>query len=309
MTTELTIVMYHYVRELRGSKYPEIKGLELTRFRGQLDWLAATHRIVSLRDILARSIPENAVLLTFDDGYIDHYQHVFPLLVERGLPALFFPVAQSSMGAKVLDVNKIHFVLATIADKSKLVAAVDAFVMDRRDEYGLCSIEEYHGRMRNARFDTSEVLYIKRMLQRDLPLPARENLIGELFTRYVSKDEADFAANLYTSPEQWREMCEAGLSIGAHGSTHRWLSTLSRQEQGEELQTSLCFLRRVGMKADEMTVCYPYGDYNADTIELAAGYGFRLGFTTRVAKARYGEDPDLELPRYDTNDFPCEAQA
>ena len=30
-------------------------------------------------------LPPNAALLTFDDGYRDHYDHVFPMLAESGL--------------------------------------------------------------------------------------------------------------------------------------------------------------------------------------------------------------------------------
>lgn len=35
-------------------------------------------------------LPDNAVLLTFDDGYIDHYTNVFPILNENGIQGSFF---------------------------------------------------------------------------------------------------------------------------------------------------------------------------------------------------------------------------
>ena len=35
----LTIVMYHYVRDLRRSRFPGIKGLSLDAFEGQLEYL------------------------------------------------------------------------------------------------------------------------------------------------------------------------------------------------------------------------------------------------------------------------------
>ena len=34
--SKLTIVMYHYVRPINGSRYPEIKGLELDDFVGTI---------------------------------------------------------------------------------------------------------------------------------------------------------------------------------------------------------------------------------------------------------------------------------
>ena len=37
--SELTIVMYHYVRPIAESNFPKLKGLELKDFRNQLDYL------------------------------------------------------------------------------------------------------------------------------------------------------------------------------------------------------------------------------------------------------------------------------
>ena len=38
--SDLTIVMYHYVREIKGSDYPNIKGLEIDGFKRQLDYFS-----------------------------------------------------------------------------------------------------------------------------------------------------------------------------------------------------------------------------------------------------------------------------
>jgi len=37
MSQYLTIVMYHYVRELKHSRYPEIKGLAIDDFKEQIE--------------------------------------------------------------------------------------------------------------------------------------------------------------------------------------------------------------------------------------------------------------------------------
>lgn len=34
-------------------------------------------------------IPENGFILTFDDGYIDHYEVVYPILKEAGVQGVF----------------------------------------------------------------------------------------------------------------------------------------------------------------------------------------------------------------------------
>jgi peptidoglycan/xylan/chitin deacetylase (PgdA/CDA1 family) len=92
----LTIVMYHYVRDLRQSSYPAIKGRDLFSFQRQLDYIGCQYTLVTAEQVIAaikdgEPFPENAAWLTFDDGYSDHYSFVFPLLKSRGWQGSFFP--------------------------------------------------------------------------------------------------------------------------------------------------------------------------------------------------------------------------
>lgn len=93
---DLTIVMYHYVRDLERTRYPEIKGRTTTDFRKQVAYLTRNYHPVTVQDLIAalfhgESLPPNAMLLTFDDGYIDHFANVFPVLHDKGVQGLFFP--------------------------------------------------------------------------------------------------------------------------------------------------------------------------------------------------------------------------
>ena len=82
--------MYHYVRDFPNTKYPAIKGLLTNQFRGQLAYLKKHYTFVTIEDCLnslynETNLPANACLLTFDDGYIDHFVTVFPILNENPL--------------------------------------------------------------------------------------------------------------------------------------------------------------------------------------------------------------------------------
>ena len=86
--------MYHYVRDLPRSRYPAIKGRDVGSFRRQLDYIGAHHTVVTAQQVVAavkhgEPLAEDAVWLTFDDGYSDHYSVVFPLLHERGWQGSF----------------------------------------------------------------------------------------------------------------------------------------------------------------------------------------------------------------------------
>lgn len=90
----LHTVMYHYTRDLRHSRYPKIKGLDVTLFREQIDYLKTNFHIVTMEEVIAAcsgetELPEKAMLLTFDDGYIDNYTFAFPILEEFGIQGSF----------------------------------------------------------------------------------------------------------------------------------------------------------------------------------------------------------------------------
>jgi len=54
-------------------------------------------------------IPENGFVLTFDDGYIDHYEVVYPILKKAGVQGVFFPNTMAWKENKLLTVNRNSF--------------------------------------------------------------------------------------------------------------------------------------------------------------------------------------------------------
>ncbi|MCW1849464.1 hypothetical protein OLQ86_06455 [Campylobacter jejuni] len=51
------------------------------------------------------------ILLSFDDGLKDHYDFVFPKLLEHKIFGLFFIPTQILSRKKALDVHRIHYLL------------------------------------------------------------------------------------------------------------------------------------------------------------------------------------------------------
>lgn len=312
-TSLVTIVMYHFVRPM-DARFPRLAALDLSAFRQQLRYLRRHYSIVRLQDVVAAAegvspLPPRPAVLTFDDGYVDHYAHVFPLLAEEKIAGAFFPVRAALLDRTILDANKIQFVLAAAPDSDALVAEIDTRVAASRDG-ALRSVPEYRAQWWNAsRFDTPAVTYIKGMLQHALPAAVRRPLLDSLFHRFVSADEASFASSLYFTVDQAREMRAAGMEFGGHGDHHLALTTLGRDGQAAEIDGAISALEAIGAPKDRFPFSYVKGDFNATSIELLRARGCVVAVTTRVDLGRPVPSELLELPRIDANDLPSKGDA
>ena len=274
----VTVVMYHFVRPLAGTPFPRLAALDLAAFRGQIAYIRRHYTPVALADVIAAAggpaLPPRPIVLTFDDGYADHYRHVFPLLRESGLTGALFPVARALIDRQVLDVNKIQFVLAAAGSPTRLVAMIEEAVLRHAERDGVKTVEAYRREgWTPTRYDTAEVAYVKRMLQRLLPEDVRSGLIAEMFAELVSGDEAGFAADLYFTTEQAREMIAAGMEMGCHGDRHLMLTALAREAQAREIDGALRVLDATGQPRLGFAYCYAKGEHNADSVELLRARG------------------------------------
>ena len=98
---QVPILMYHYVSPLPPN--PDDYRLDLTvvpeDFVTQLQYLAeAKYHTITLSDLYLHltqgyPLPEKPIVLTFDDGYADAYDVVFPLLLDYDMTGTFFVLA------------------------------------------------------------------------------------------------------------------------------------------------------------------------------------------------------------------------
>ncbi|MFK7778856.1 MAG: polysaccharide deacetylase family protein [Gimesia sp.] len=309
MSGEFTTVMYHYVREIKNSKYPNIKGLEFEGFKRQLDYLSNHYEIISADQLLEYitgevfDFPKNACLLTFDDGYRDHIDYVLPELLKRKIGACFFPPAQPIEENILLDVNSIHFILASANDTTQLFN--DLIDELRARDISESSINQSISKLaKPSRYDTAEVIFIKRMLQRELPFDMRSEITKTFFEKYVGKSAEEFNKELYMTLTDVEDLVRSGMYVGSHTYHHIWLDSVDAVTQEQEITKSLEFLAKVGAPTEKWIMCYPFGAYNSDTIEILQRNHCAVGFTTRVGVSSLDKEMALEFNRFDTNDFP-----
>lgn len=94
--TGVPVLMYHHITDqLNGTPLAKLR-VTTKRFARQLDWLLDHGYVtLTLSQALAGAqagAQTKAVVLTFDDGYLDFYTQAWPLLHERGMTGTVFLV-------------------------------------------------------------------------------------------------------------------------------------------------------------------------------------------------------------------------
>ncbi len=313
--SDISVIMYHYVRDIKNSSFPAIKGLELNLFVEQIQYLKKHYHFVTTEEIIDSinnntKLPSKAVLLTFDDGYKDHYQNVFPILHDLKIQGSFYIPAKTVIDRQVLDVNKIHFILASVDDKKKLIYEIKSLLKEYRTEFNLNDFDFYFKKLANAnRLDTADVVFIKRILQVELDEVLRMKMVDSLFNKYIGVSESEFAKELYMNENEIKEMLNNGMHIGCHGYNHYWWNRLTANELEKEIDLSLKFLNNLGVNLTNWTAAYPYGSHSKEVEQLLKEKKCQLAFTTEVGIANTSKIFNLIMKRLDTNDIPKSSSA
>lgn len=104
------VLMYHHVMAPEAAKEINATNLSvaINTFREQMDYLLGKgYHIIGLDEMMAGirsgSLPGKSVVLTFDDGYRDFYDNVFPILREKGIKATVFAISQFVGGPRYVE--------------------------------------------------------------------------------------------------------------------------------------------------------------------------------------------------------------
>ncbi len=106
----LTILAYHEVTSEPQPLMPEY-AIEPKQLQQHLDWLVQNgFQFIGSQQLLEaqqhnKALPEKSVLLSFDDGYQSFYQHVYPVLKQRNIPAVLSVVGRWLEPAEQQQVN------------------------------------------------------------------------------------------------------------------------------------------------------------------------------------------------------------
>ena len=255
----------------------------------------AGYRTITVRDMVAAfergETPDDAVVLTFDDGYRDNHDVLLPILKEHGATATVF-VQTGPMKGRL---NWLHhyFWMLHREGPHALGARMAEGVSRRNLAQDLRALPAG---------DVAGEYELKRLLKYEIGAEERDRLLAEIFTA-AGGDERALAAAVYLGPDDCRALDAAGVELGAHTVNHLILSSLDEKRQRQEIEGSLRDLQSwVG--GDVPSFAYPYGrawDYDDETRRILGELGFRSAITAMPGH-NDPSTPRLELRRFAVND-------
>ena len=125
-------------------------------------------------------------------------------------------------------------------------------------------------------------------------------LIGteQKFNRYADLPGRDML--------DWAEVAEMyahKITFGAHTVSHPHLPRFSYQTQREEIAESRARVNKNLPQGERIdTFCYPYGEYNADTLRIIRELGFRYALSV-IPGVNKSDTPLHELRRIEVSGF------
>jgi peptidoglycan/xylan/chitin deacetylase (PgdA/CDA1 family) len=220
----IIIPNYHIVSD---EEVLHIKHLYIHRnikqFKNDLEFFLKYFIPISLFDLIDKvknnvAIPKNSFLLTFDDGFREMYDVVFPILKEKGIPATFF------LSSALIDNKQMFYRLKaslliehiTCMNSINCRNSIKKIIIDNGIAFN------------DIKTSILTIKYNKKHLLDEIAI-----VLGYDFKKYLKINKP------FLSAVQIEELIENGFTIGAHSVDHPLYSLLSLNEQLRQTRESI----------------------------------------------------------------------
>jgi peptidoglycan/xylan/chitin deacetylase (PgdA/CDA1 family)/SAM-dependent methyltransferase len=247
------VLLYHRVADVRGV---HDLAVPQTTFEDQLAWLARNCHVMPLEQMLTEAgsgLPERAVAITFDDGYLDTLECAAPILERAGIPATVFATTRwlDEPGEYWWDVLERAFLDgATQPNLTVEMGTPRSFSLETAAE-------------RRAAHDALHQYLVHASLE------TRSRVVSEIVS--WAGLTPDTGRRPLVADELSRLARMPGISIGAHSVNHLALPDQSAPVQEHEMMACARDLERVLGRPVNM-FAFPYGAVDRRSVGLSRQY-------------------------------------
>lgn len=285
------VLAYHAVVEdirphIGRALLPNLIGTKM--LERQVEWVARRFDVVPLDEIGRRletgeERRRPAAAVTFDDGYVGVYEHAFPLLQRKGIPAAAFVVTETVGRPQLQLYDKLYLLL-------QQALPVLRYSPDRLR--ALLEAKDVHpGPL--GRAPLGDAFALMRRLFTTLPQHKLRRAIEALET-VAGLQERDYPDLQSLSWDMVETMAVAGWTIGSHTQTHPLLTEESPRRVANQAVGSFKTLEEK-LRRPVRHFAYPDGRHNPGVVAAVAQAGYRYGYGTCLY--RDPQHPLLTIPR------------
>lgn len=289
--TKPIVLLYHRVIDLLSD--PQLLSLSELNFTKHMEVLSKKFNPVSFHEVLIKQeqgkLPDNSVIVTFDDGYADNFYNAKPILEKYGIPATFF-ISTGHIGKKCEfwwdELERLILKNKTLPELLNLDFNGFTFHWEslNDNQTGHVSIKNLNdwNVLKPEKRNNNQDLYIQlNHAIRPLNSYIRNKVMSHLRLWVGESDLGRMSHRIMTDEEIICLSKSSLFEIGAHTVSHPVLSELSIREQEVEISASKQDLEiKTGKRIKSFS--YPYGnknDYNSDTIAILKNNKFELAYS------------------------------
>ena len=230
---KVTGLIYHAVSD-RALPYVDhiYPSVTTSRFEEALNYLKKKFNVVTYEQLHqhvfhGESLPPRALHLSFDDGYIECYTLVRPLLLKHNIPCTFFITSDWIDNKGMFYRNKVGLCIEKIRQLSG--TAVNHYLNE---------LNHVFGTQMSSVVDLTN--WIKPMVQADSE--KIEQICEMLEINWVEMINKN---PYYLTSQQIREMAEEGFTMGSHTRSHPKLVQVSAEAMEAEIVESSKVVQKI----------------------------------------------------------------
>ncbi|OQW31026.1 MAG: hypothetical protein A4E19_20910 [Nitrospira sp. SG-bin1] len=273
-------------------------GVRRSNLEAQMRLLLRYRRPVPM-DELARAlskggpVPENAVALTFDDGYSDNYEIAYPVLKRHGIPATFYVCPGLIDARKGFWWDEVYACF-----RHTRVSCLNTGGL-RQEFGGRCQLPEVGFALKTS---------MQKQVAANMMISFGKQITANSIPRLLKilKEElqvggqiSDGASALMMWPEI-KEMANNGMDFGNHTMTHPMMTHISEKELQAEVQEAQTRLQSE-LRRPISGFVYPSGNYDELVREMVRKTGHSYACTSDSGFVTQGDDTYL-LKRVNISD-------
>jgi len=290
------ILAYHRVLPAEIAKKFNMQDsmwVSVDTFSDDINWFKCHGDIVDLDTILDFDIQNQRPMfsITFDDGWIDNYEHAFPILKKHNIPATIFLVTNAIETGHLFWVEDFLYKIAQLSNSTPN-EIINSSILDCYTKIGTVPP--------NCR-DTKQLAECLAEIFKPLPTKRRESLLSDLYE--VLNIEPEPMSGHILKWSEIIEMSRFGINFGSHTHTHEILQYAGDEIIAKELALSKRIItEKLGKSVRYF--CYPNARYRDDNADLVAHSGYEYAF--RMHNLRLTQDENRYfLPRILLNEKTC----